>query len=97
MARGTPLKWVQDQGGWTTAKLLLDSYGHFMPSEHRGFSDALSTALAGPQTAPTDEAGDLARIGGAEFSENMGPYQIPPQPISPRSPIMHFTDPPPFL
>jgi integrase len=34
MARGTPLKWIQAQGGWTTAKLLLDVYGHFLPSEY---------------------------------------------------------------
>jgi integrase len=33
MARGTPLKWIQAQGGWTTATLLLDVYGHFLPSE----------------------------------------------------------------
>src|SRR4030095_3107414 len=36
MARGTPIKWVQQQGGWTTAKVLLDTYGHFMPTENRG-------------------------------------------------------------
>ena len=52
MARGTPLKWIQDQGGWTTAKVLLDSYGHLMPAESRGFSDVLATAADGPQTAP---------------------------------------------
>ncbi|MDJ0848498.1 MAG: site-specific integrase [Myxococcota bacterium] len=34
MARGTPLKWIQAQGDWTTAKLLLDVYGHFLPSEY---------------------------------------------------------------
>ena len=30
MARRTPLKWIQEQGGWTTAKVWLDTYGHFM-------------------------------------------------------------------
>jgi integrase len=50
MARGTPLKWIQEQGGWTTAKLLLETYGHFMPTESRGFSDAIA-ALDGAQTA----------------------------------------------
>ena len=50
MARGTPLNWILEQGGWTTAKLLLDTYGHFMPSESRGFSDALA-APDGAQTA----------------------------------------------
>ena len=36
MARSTPLKWIQQQGGWASAKLLLDTYGHFMPSESSG-------------------------------------------------------------
>ena len=48
----TPIKWVQVQGGWASAKLLLDWYGHFLPSEHHGFADALATALDGAQTAP---------------------------------------------
>ncbi len=52
MARGTPLKWIQEQGGWTTAKMLLDTYGHFMPTENRGFADAL-TAPNAPQAHPT--------------------------------------------
>jgi len=52
LAHGTPIKWVQVQGGWASAKLLLDWYGHFLPSEHHGFADALATALAGAQTAP---------------------------------------------
>ena len=29
MARGTPLKWIQQQGGWSSARMLLDTYGHF--------------------------------------------------------------------
>lgn len=37
MARGTPLEWIHEQGGWTTARVLLDTYGHFMPTESRGF------------------------------------------------------------
>ena len=52
IARGTPLKWIQERGGWTTAKMLLDVYGHFMPSEMHGFADAMTTAPHGPQTAP---------------------------------------------
>jgi integrase len=48
MARGTPLKWIQAQGGWTTAKLLLDVYGHFLPTEYTGYADALSR----PRDAP---------------------------------------------
>ena len=52
MARGTPLKWIQEQGGWTTAKVLLDTYGHFMPTESRGFADALAAASDGPSGGP---------------------------------------------
>jgi integrase len=48
LARGTPIKWVQERGGWTTAKVLLDTYGHFMPSEMKGYADTLSTAPDGP-------------------------------------------------
>jgi len=47
LARGTNLMWVQHAGGWTSAKMLLDAYGTFMPTETRGFADALK-----PQTAP---------------------------------------------
>ena len=56
MARGTPLKWIQEQGGWTTAKVLLDTYGHFMPTETRGFADALVATPDGPQAAPASRA-----------------------------------------
>jgi hypothetical protein len=35
-------------GGWTMAKLLLDVYGHFLPSEYTGYADALSQ----PHNAP---------------------------------------------
>ena len=51
LARGTNLKWVQEAGGWASAKMLLDVYGHFMPTETRGFADAITTPN-GPQTAP---------------------------------------------
>ena len=63
MARGTPLKWIQASGGWTTAKILLDTYGHFMPTESRGFSDAIA-ALGGAQTALTNQVapGSPARV-----------------------------------
>jgi integrase len=47
LSNGTPIKWIQAQGGWASAKLLLDWYGHFLPSEQHGFADALTTALDG--------------------------------------------------
>ncbi len=52
MARGTNLKWIQAQGGWASAKLLLDTYGHYLPSESTGYADALSDAPERPYTAP---------------------------------------------
>src|SRR4030095_11121358 len=39
---GTPIKWIQERGGWTTSKVLLDVYGHFMPTDVRGFADAIA-------------------------------------------------------
>jgi integrase len=50
LARGTNLKWAQEAGGWASAKMLLDVYGHFMPTETRGFADAI-TAPDGPGSA----------------------------------------------
>jgi integrase len=52
LARGTNLKWVQNMGSWASAKLLLDLYGHFLPTETTGFADALSDAPARPYAAP---------------------------------------------
>ena len=28
--------------GWASAKMLLDVYGHFMPTESAGFADAIT-------------------------------------------------------
>jgi len=89
MARGTPLKWIQEQGGWTTAKLLLDTYGHFMPTEMRGFADALTATPNGSQAAPTPESQERQR--------ETGEFSWVSEATGPRSPIMHLTEPPPFL
>ncbi len=52
IARGTNLLWIQEAGGWASAKMLLDVYGHFMPTESAGFADAI-TAPNGTPAAPT--------------------------------------------
>ena len=41
LAFGTNMKWIQNMGGWSSAKLLLDLYGHFLPTESTGFADAI--------------------------------------------------------
>ena len=43
MARNTNLKWLQNAGGWASAKMLLDVYGHFLRSESSGFADAITS------------------------------------------------------
>ncbi len=45
-------------GGWASAKLLLDLYGHFLPTESSGFADALSGPSGSERlyTAPTPGA-----------------------------------------
>lgn len=42
LSRGTPIEWVRKMGGWSSSKMLLDVYGHYLPREMRGFSDALA-------------------------------------------------------
>jgi integrase len=71
LARGTPIKWIQQQGGWTTAKVLLDTYGHYMPDEMRGFADALAATPNGPPAAPTrnsDSAASSSQPNSPDFS-----------------------------
>jgi integrase len=97
MARGTPLKWIQDQGGWTTAKVLLDTYGHFMPTESRGFADTLSTAANGPSAAPGTWKEGAYATRPDKVKEESATYDGDSSTTGPRSPIMHLTDPPPFL
>ena len=47
-------------GGWASAKLLLDLYGHFLPTESTGFADALDVPRR-PYTAPTPRGQRAAR------------------------------------
>jgi len=47
LARGTNLKWIQAMGGWASAKLLLDLYGHHLRTENAGYADVLSQAPNG--------------------------------------------------
>jgi len=89
MARGTPLKWIQDQGGWSTAKVLLDTYGHFMPSESRGFADVIA-AENGSGTAPTESAEFTRSAIGGESDGSPAGYADEESPTTPRSPIMHL-------
>ncbi len=42
LSRGTPIERVRKMGGWSSAKMLLDVYGHFLPREMRGFSNTLT-------------------------------------------------------
>jgi hypothetical protein len=50
MAHGSPLEWIQAQGGWASATMLVDVSGHFMAAQTHGFVDVL-TALHGPYAA----------------------------------------------
>ena len=88
MARGTPLKWIQQQGGWTTAKVLLDTYGHFMPSESRGYANVIGGA-DGSQTAPDGEEDLASWVSDVQPSGTYQDSDRSPSPTHPRSPIMH--------
>ena len=96
LSRGTPIKWVQTQGGWTTEKVLLDTYSHFMPSEMYGFADALAAGNGTPAAPAAEDAGadDGA---GSEIDQFAWVYEPGPDSTAPRSPIMHLTEPPPFF
>ena len=65
MANGTPLKWIQEQGGWASAKMLLDVYGHFLPGENRGFANVVSgedDVSKRLYTSPTQEPDQKAQM-----------------------------------
>ena len=91
MARGTPLKWIQDQGGWASAKVLLDTYGHFMPSESHGYADAIMGSN-GFGTAPTFKAANYLNDQSPQPPETTPELTTRPFAIKPRSPIMHLGD-----
>ena len=97
MARATPIKWIQEQGGWTTATVLLDTYAHYLPTESAGYADALTATPNGPRTAPDQSRQVASRGGGAETDDDTESYEDGASATHPRSPIMHFTLPPPFL
>ena len=90
MARGTPLKWIQEQGGWTTAKVLLDTYGHFMPTESRGFADALAAASDAPPAALAAAGRPAGSYADPEPPETSKDPSDTESATGPRSPIMHF-------
>jgi hypothetical protein len=97
LSRGKPIKWVQAQGGWTTAKVLLDTYADYMPEGSRGFADRLFTAENAPQTHPQRAADSVESDAGAELIEVPEDFDDDDSSTGPRSPIMHFTLPPPFF
>ena len=67
-----------------------------MPGESQGFADALTT-LDGPYAAPApNRVSECGRIS-AENEATAGVYEASDPTTSPRSPIMHFTEPPPFF
>ncbi len=57
-------------GGWSSAKLLLDLYGHYLPRESTGYADAVSdrskpidAAPKRPYTAPAVNDSSRAAAG----------------------------------
>ncbi len=61
LARGTNPKWVQAQGGWESASMLWDTYGHFLPDETTGYADALTNVSERHLAAPAVAAGQADR------------------------------------
>jgi len=80
LARGTNLEWIQAMGGWASAKLLLDLYGHHLPTETAGFADVLArgpeaaeTSLTAPLAAPRVESRPLdARMRRRKSPKSLG-------------------------
>ena len=84
MARGTPLKWIHAQGGWASAKMLLDVYGHFMPEESGGYANALAAPEPAPRrkrqsqlsTRPRRKASAVALFAGGAARDRTGDTRI---------------------
>ena len=52
LAAGTPVHWVQKQGGWASAKMLLDVYGHFVPKQGANYAANLEPEVQPDATRP---------------------------------------------
>jgi integrase len=83
MARGTNLKWIQAQGGWASAKVLLDWYGHHLPTEMTGYADALSNGPGRPQTAPRRKRSQISGRHRAKTPAATPPSLAPREGIEP--------------
>ena len=83
LARGTNLMCIQTMGGWASAKLLLDLYGHHLPRESTGFADALSDAPERPYTAPLRRAENGSRGRAPERPSRAGSSVAPRGGIEP--------------
>ena len=83
LARGTNLMWIQSMGGWASAKLLLDLYGHYLPRENKGYADALSDAPERPYTAPPMRAAKHARASAPKKRRRRGSSVAPRGGIEP--------------
>ena len=65
-------------------------HGHFIPTEARGFADALAAASDGTPAAPRPESIAMPRTSVAETDGDSDPYEDSADSTGPRSPIMHF-------
>jgi integrase len=64
LARGTPITWVQEQGGWTSPAVLLDTYTHFVPHELAGFANTLAAGSDGTRRDQRIRRGIVTSIAG---------------------------------
>jgi hypothetical protein len=85
---------LQAEGSWTTAKLLLDVYGHFLPSEYR----AMRTRFRGRPTHPMRTLSPVFRLTAGATVPQVAPVArvsgYPSSRTGPRSPIMHLDSDP---